>query len=181
MLRARQPPTRLVWLRLRYRLTWQLSPDMTSSVRLSFFLHSSCCLVRSFSYTPRVMLFWWGVSLTLLELVLLRSFSYTPRAGLYWGASLTDTPRAGFTEELLLHSSSWFYWGASLTLLELVLLRRFSYTPRAGLVRTRQFFLHSSSWSKWGVSYTVLLVMSSSYTPDTNFSEESLLRCSCYF
>ena len=52
----------------RYRLTRQLSPDMTSSVHLSFFLHSSCCLVRSFSYTPR----------------------------------------DDFSEEFLLHSSSWF-------------------------------------------------------------------------
>ena len=114
MLSARQPPTRLVWLRLRYRLTRQLSPDMTSSVHLSFFLHSSCCLVRSFSYTPR----------------------------------------AGFSQEFLLHSSSWFSeshefllhslslfkWGVSLTLLELVLVRSFSYTPRAGF--SKRFPLH---------------------------------------
>ena len=38
--------------------------------------------------------FYWGDSLTLLELVLVRSFSYAPRAG--------------FSEEFLLHSSSWF-------------------------------------------------------------------------
>ena len=49
--------------------------------------------------------------------VLLRSFSYTPRAG--------------FSEEFLLHSSRWFYWGVSLTLIELVLVRSFSYTPWA--------------------------------------------------
>ena len=68
-----------------------------------FLLHPSghAVLVRSFSYTPRTGFieefllhssswFYWGVSLTLLELVLLRSFSYTPRAG--------------FSEEFLLHS-----------------------------------------------------------------------------
>ena len=49
--------------------------------------------MRSFSYTPRVMLFQRGVSFTLLELVLVRSFSYTPGAG--------------FSEEFLLPSSSW--------------------------------------------------------------------------
>ena len=76
----------------RYRLTRQLSLDMTSSVHLSFFLHSSCSLVRSFSYTPQAGFieefllhssswFYWGVSLTLLELVLVRNFSYPPRAG----------------------------------------------------------------------------------------------------
>ena len=86
----------------RYRLTRQLSPDMTSSVHLSFFLHSSCFLVKSFSYTPRVIC---------------------------------------FIEEFLLHSSSWFYWGVSLALLELMLLRSFSYTPRAGF--TERFLLHS--------------------------------------
>ena len=74
---------------------------------LYFFLHSSCCLVRSFSYIPRVICFieefllhssghrfYWGVSLIPLELVLLRSFSYNPQAD--------------FSEEFLLHSSSWF-------------------------------------------------------------------------
>ena len=52
----------------------------------------------------------------------------------YWGVSLT----------LLLHSSSWFYWGVALILLEMVLVRSFSYTPRAGF--TEEFLLHSSSW-----------------------------------
>ena len=167
MLRARQPPTRLVWLRLRYRLTRQLSPDMTSSVHLSFFLHSSCCLVRSFSYTPRVICFieefllhssswfYWGISLTLLELDLV-SVSYTP-----W---------AGFIEEFLLHSSSWFYSRVSRTLLELVLVRSFSYTPLAGF--SEEFLLHSSS------SSLLLFLRSFSYTPLAGFSEEFLLHSS---
>ena len=67
-----------------------------------FLLHSSghVVLVRSFSYTPwagfieEFLLhssswFYWGVSLTLLEMTLVRSFSYTPRGG--------------FSEEFLLH------------------------------------------------------------------------------
>ena len=112
----------------RYRLTRQLSPDMTSSVHLSFFLHSSCCLVRSFSYTPRVICFIEEVLLHSSSWFLLRSFSYTPRAG--------------FSEEFLLHSSSWFYWRVSLTLFELVLLRSFSYTSRADF--SEEFLLHFS-------------------------------------
>ena len=63
-------------------------------------------------------------------LVLVKNFSYTPRAG--------------FSEEFLLHSSSWFYWRVFLTLLEPVLLRSFSYTPRAGF--SEEFLLHSSGW-----------------------------------
>ena len=55
--------------------------------------------------------------------------------------SFCYTPRAGFTEEFLLHSSSWLYWGVSLTLLELVLVRSFSDTSRAGY--SDGFFLHS--------------------------------------
>ena len=96
-------------------------------VRTSVFLHSSCCLVRSFSG----------------HAVLVRSFSYTPRDG--------------FIEEFLLHSSRWCYWGVSLALLELVLLRSFSYTPRAGF--SEEFLLHSSGW----------------------FSEEFLLHSSSWF
>ena len=98
----------------RYRLTRQLSPDMTSSVRLSFFLHSSCCLVRSFFYTPRA-----GFSQEFLL-----------------------HPSSWFSEshEFLLHSLSLFKWGVSLTLLELVLVRSFSYTPRAGF--SKRFPLH---------------------------------------
>ena len=38
--------------------------------------------------------------------VLVMSFSYTPRTGLL--GSFSYTPRACFTEEFLLHSSSWF-------------------------------------------------------------------------
>ena len=89
-----------------------------TSVFFSFFLHSSCCLVRSFSYIPRVIC---------------------------------------FIEEFLLHSSSWFYWRVFLTLLEPVLLRSFSYTPRAGF--SEEFLLHSSGW----------------------FSEEFLLHSSSWF
>ena len=52
-------------------------------------------------------------------LVLVRSFSYTPRAG--------------FIEEFLLHSSSWFYWGVSdFYTPRAGFCESFSYTPRAG-------------------------------------------------
>ena len=61
-----------------------------------------------------------------------------------------------FSEEFLLHSSSWFYWGVSLTLLELVLVRSFSYTP-------------------------LLVRMSFSYIPDAIFGEEFLLHSSSWF
>ena len=146
-----------------------------------FLLHSSghAVLVRSFSYTPQAGFieefllhssswFYWGVSLTFLEMVLLRSFSYTP-----W---------AGFSEEFLLHSSSWFYWGVSLTLLKMVLVRSFSYTPRAGF--SEEFLLHSSSWFYWGVSLTLsqlVLMRSFCYTPRDGFSEEFLLHSSSWF
>ena len=60
-------------------------------------------------------------------LVLLRSFSY-----------IRD---ASFSEELLLHSSSWFYWGVSLTLLKLVLVRSFFYIPDTSF--SEEFPLHS--------------------------------------
>ena len=85
-----------------------------------FLLHSSghTVLLRSFSYTPRSgfseefllhssIWFYWGVSLTLLELVLLRS-SLTLLM-LFLVRSFIYTPRACFSEEFLLHSSSWFY------------------------------------------------------------------------
>ena len=45
-------------------------------------------------------------------------------------------------EEFLLHSSSWFDSGVSLTVFGLVLVRSFSYTPRAGF--SEEFLLHSS-------------------------------------
>ena len=99
---------------------------------------------------------------------LVRSFSYTPRAG--------------FSEEFLLHSSSWFYWGFSFTLLILVLVRNFSYTPDASF--SEEFLLHSSSWFQWGVSFTLLmldLVRSFSYTPRGGFGEEFLLHSSIWF
>ena len=89
MLRARQPPTRLVWLRLRYRLTRQLSPDMTSSVHLSVFRFTLIVL-----FSEEVFCFCLFVLHSSGHVVLVRSFSYTPRAG--------------FSEEFLLHSSSWF-------------------------------------------------------------------------
>ena len=115
----------------------------------------------------------------------MRSFSYTPRAGFseefllhssswfYWGVSVSyvrDT--SGFIEELLLHSSSWFYWGVSLTLFELVFVTSFSYTPGAGF--RDEFLLHSSIWFSRGVSV--------SYIRDTRgFSEEFLLHSSNWF
>ena len=48
-----------------------------------------------------------------------------------------------FSEEFLLHSSG-----------HVVLVRSFSYTPRAGFIE--EFLLHSSSWFYWGVSLTLL-------------------------
>ena len=104
-----------------------------------------CLFMRSFSYThdasfseefllhTSCYVYLWGVSLTHLMLYLfVRSFSYTP-----------DT--MFIREEFLLHS--WYYvylWGVSLTFLMLVLVRNFSYTPRAGF--SEEFLLHSSSW-----------------------------------
>ena len=49
-------------------------------------------------------------------LVSVRSFSFTPDS---------------FGEEFLLHSSGCVWWGISLTLLTLVLVMNFSYTPQA--------------------------------------------------
>ena len=178
MLRARQPPTRLVWLRL--GTDWPDSSVLTwprPYICLSFYTHRAvywgvsltllgwCCFSEEFLlhssnwFIEEFLLhskswFYWGVSLTLLELVLLRSFSYTPRAD--------------FTEEFLLHSSSWFYWGVSLTFLMLVLVRSFSYTPLASF--------------HWGVSLTYLilvLVKCFSYTPHATFSQVFLLHTSC--
>ena len=60
-------------------------------------------------------------------LVLVKNFSYTPRAG--------------FSEEFLLHSSSWFYWRVSLTLLTLIFVRSFPYTLHASF--SVEFLLHS--------------------------------------
>ena len=57
--------------------------------------------------------------------------------------SFSYTPRAAFSAEFLLHSSSWFYGGVFLTILELVLIRSFSYNPRAGF--SEEFLLHSPS------------------------------------
>ena len=54
----------------------------------------------------------------------------------------SNAPRAGFSEEFLLHSSSWLQWRVSLTLLMLVLVRSFSYTPDASF--SEEFPLHSS-------------------------------------
>ena len=156
MLRARQPPTRLVWLR---RISVQTDPTAQTwhdLVRTSVFLFTLIVLFsEEFLLHSSGHLFYWGVSLTLLELVLLRSFSYTPRADL--------------SEEFLLRASSWFEWGISLTLLELVLVRSFSYTPRAGF--SEKFLLHSSSWFLLGVS---LKLHSSSW-----YSEEFLLHSWC--
>ena len=102
----------------------QLNPDMILSVHLSFFLHSSCCLVRSVSYTPRAVF---------SQEFLLHSMS--------WFSQRHEFP---------LHSSSLFKWGVFLTLLELVLVKSFPYTPRAGFSKRFR------------------------YTADTSFSEEFL-------
>ena len=148
--------------------------------------------MRSFSYTPgacfsEVFLlhslswFEWGVSLTLLELVM-------------WGVSLTLL-------ELVM-------WGVCFTLLELVLVNSFSYTPgasfceeflglhsaRAGftdefLLHSRcqsseEFLLHSWCLFLWGVSLTLrelVLLRSFPYTPDASFREEFLLHSWSWF
>ena len=76
---------------------------------------------------------------------------------------LSDTPHAMFSEEFLL------------TLLMLVLVRSFSYTPDAslminisiGVLFSGEFLLHTSCWFS--------LVRSFSYTPRATFSEEFLL------
>ena len=90
----------------RYRLTRQLSPDMTSSVHLSFDTHR-VVLVRSFSYIPRD-----GFSEELLlhssvNALLVKSIPYTPRE-LVLVRSFSYTPRAAFSKEFLLHCSSCF-------------------------------------------------------------------------
>ena len=93
------------------------------------------------------------------------------------------TPRViCFIKESLLHSSSWFDWGVSLTLLELVWLRSFSYTPRAGF--SEEFFIHSSRWLYWGVSHTLfglVWLRSFSYTPRAGLIEEFHLHSSTWF
>ena len=59
--------------------------------------------------------------------------------------SFSLSPRAGFSEEFLLHSwSSFREEFQSLTLLELFLVRSFSYTPRADF--SEEFLLHSRRW-----------------------------------
>ena len=88
-----------------------------------------------------------------------------------------------FNYEFLIHSSGHlFYGGVSLTLLELVWLRSFSYTPRAGLIE--EFLLHSSRWFDRGVSLTLLemaLRGSFSYTPLAGFSDEFIIPFSGWF
>ena len=94
------------------------------------------------------------MSITLLELVLVRNVSYTPRSGfseeffLHSWSWLKDEfllhSSRWFSEEILLHSRYWFHWGVSLTLLMLVLVRSFSYTPDTS--SNEEFLLHPSSW-----------------------------------
>ena len=150
-------------------------------IRTSVFLFTLIVLFNyEFLLHSSGHLFYWGVSLTLLELVWLRSFSYTPRAGLIEEFLLHTRP--GLIEEFLLHSSSWFDWGVSLTLLELVLVRSFSYTFRDGFIG--EFLLHSSGWFDWGVSLTLLELVrlrSFSYTPRAGFSDEFLIPFSGWF
>ena len=97
----------------RYRLSRQLSPDMTSSY--------ICLFTLIVLFNEEFLLHSSG------HAVLVRSFSYTLRAG--------------FSEEFLFHPSSWFYWGVSVTLLELVLVMSFSYTPHASF--SEAFLLNS--------------------------------------
>ena len=122
-------------------------------------------LVRSFSYIPDASFSEEFLLHSSGHAGLVRSFLYTPRAG-FIEEFLWDTHRARFSEEFLLHPSSCFQWGVSLTLLELVLVksfsyisdasfRSFSYTPRAGF--SEEFLLHSSGHA--------VLVRSFSYTP----------------
>jgi len=63
-------------------------------------------------------------------------------------------------------------WVVSLTLLDLDLVRSFSYILRAGF--SEEFLLYSYSWLELGVSLTLLelvLLRSLSYTPNASFSE----------
>ena len=116
--------------------TDQTAQSWHDLVRTSVFLVTLIVLFNEeFLLHSSGHLFYWGVSLTLLELVLLRSFSYTPRAGFSEEFPLHSS--SWFSEEFLLHSSGHlFYWWVSVTLLQLVLVRSFSYTPPAGLVRS---------------------------------------------
>ena len=142
-----------------------------------FLIRFSCCfsLVWSLSYRPHALFILEDFFYTLM-LLLVKSFSYKPHAMFIpdeflldimghlfeWGVSLTSlsyTLRSGFCEEFLLHSSSWFEWGVSPTLVEMVLVRSFSYrllmlflfersfsyTPRV-ICFIEEFVLHSSSW-----------------------------------
>ena len=74
-----------------------------------------------------------------------------------------------FSEEFVLHTSG-----------HVVLVRSFSYTPRAGFI---EFLLHSSSWLYRGVSLRLLelvLARSFSYIPRAEFREEFLLHSSSW-
>ena len=73
-------------------------------------------------------------------LVLVKSFTYVPDANVI-GVFLCSWC---FSEEFLLHSSSWFSEASSLTLLMIMLMRSFSCTPRAGF---SQNFLYTSDAS----------------------------------
>ena len=89
--------------------------------------------MRSLSYTPGAGFREELILLTLLELDLVRNFSDTPQE-LVLMTSFSLSPRAGFSEEFLLHSWSCFREEfQSLKLLELFLVRSFSYTPGAVL------------------------------------------------
>ena len=101
-------------------------------IREEFLLHAWCyfysrgviCFIEEFVLHSSSW-YYWGVSLTLLELVLVRSFFYTHNNIFYWGVSLT----------LLI------YWRVLITLLELVLVRSFLYTADASF--SEGFVLHS--------------------------------------
>ena len=63
--------------------------------------------MRTFSYTPRAGLREEFLLLTLIELDLVRSFFYTPRVD-FDEEFLLNFSSGCFSEEFLLHSSSWF-------------------------------------------------------------------------
>ena len=86
--------------------THQTAQSWHDLIRTSVFLFTLIVLFSEEFLLHSSSWFYWGVSLTLLKLVLLRSFSYTPWAG--FSENFSYTPRAGFSEEFLLHSSSSF-------------------------------------------------------------------------
>ena len=126
-----------------------------------FLIHFSCwfSLVRSFFYTPHALFIREDFSLTLLMLV---------------RNSHTFLLLVQLSEEFLLHTSCFVYsWGVSLTLLMLLLVRSYSYTPHAMFIRED----HRVSLTH----LMIVLVRCFSCTPDDTSSEMFLLHTSCQF